>query len=83
MDLLTVPQAAKYLSLSRDALYDLVKAKKIPHYRFGARGIRLTIEDCQAWLASKRVEPSGMRTRTPRHDYYQFVDPAKCGRPSN
>lgn len=86
MDFLTVAQAAQFLSLSRHALYELIKTNKIPHYKFGPRGIRFTRSDLESWVATRRIEPAQAVRRgiaNSRVQAYQHLDPATFGRPSN
>jgi excisionase family DNA binding protein len=46
-------EAAKYLRISKERLYNLTHAKKIPHYKFG-KNILLKIEDLDSLLV--RIE---------------------------
>ncbi|MHC4138073.1 MAG: helix-turn-helix domain-containing protein [Planctomycetota bacterium] len=58
-DLLTVPQAQKLLPVSRSAIYALIKAGRIPHYRISAAGSRrgrilIDRRDLEAFVAKAR-----------------------------
>ena len=47
--ILTVPQVAKYLQISRAKAYYMVSRKQIPHIRLG-RNVRIRLSDFQKWL---------------------------------
>jgi excisionase family DNA binding protein len=49
-DVLTVEQAAKFLRLGRNAVYDAIGRGEIPHRRIG-RAIRLSRAALVRWLA--------------------------------
>ena len=49
-DVLTVEQAAKFLRLGRNAVYDAIGRGEIPHRRIG-RAIRLSRAALVQWLA--------------------------------
>lgn len=50
-DVLTVAQAAKFLRLGRNAVYDAIGRGEIPHRRIG-RAIRLSRAALVQWLGS-------------------------------
>src|SRR5690242_4705523 len=52
MELLTVKQVAELLSVSTGTVYDLVTAKKLPHFRIGVgRGaVRIAADEAEAYL---------------------------------
>jgi excisionase family DNA binding protein len=50
-DVLTVEQAAKFLRLGRNAVYDAIGRGEIPHRRIG-RAIRLSRAALVRWLGS-------------------------------
>ena len=50
-DVLTVAQAAKFLRMGRNAVYDAVGRGQIPHRRIG-RAIRLSRAALVRWLGS-------------------------------
>jgi excisionase family DNA binding protein len=47
--LLTIPQVAELLQISKSKLYDLVQKNKIPHIRIG-RNVRIRPSDLEEWL---------------------------------
>ena len=47
--LLTVGQAADYLSLKRSRVYDLVRQRRIPHYKIGS-SLRFRVDELDKWL---------------------------------
>lgn len=51
---MTVQQAAAYLSLSPQYLYLMICQKRFPHYKLG-RAVRISRTDADAWLAEHRV----------------------------
>ena len=55
----TVAQAAKYLSLSVGAVYDLVESRRIPFYRLGRDqgAIRFEQTDLDDYIADSRIMP--------------------------
>jgi excisionase family DNA binding protein len=48
--ILTVPQVAKYLQISRSKTYYLVQSKKLPHIKI-ERNVRILQSDLQKWLS--------------------------------
>lgn len=54
--LLTPPEAAALLRISRASLYRLVETRKIPFYHVG-RGLRFSEEDILGYLSNRRIEP--------------------------
>ncbi len=53
---LTVPQVAAYLKLSRAAIYRLVQTGQIPHIRIG-KSRRIGRDQLEAWLKTRTVSP--------------------------
>ena len=53
---LTVPEAAKYLGVSRQTVYLWVERKQIPHLRVMGRNIRFLKSDLQPFRASFKQE---------------------------
>ncbi len=47
---LTVPEAARYLRLSKAQLYAMIQRKEIPHVRISEKRIILRMRDLHAWL---------------------------------
>ena len=56
--LYTLKEAAEKLSLSPAAVYDMVKAKVIPHRRVGKKRttIRFTDEDLQSYIEGRKED---------------------------
>ncbi len=52
---LTVPEAARYLRLSKAQLYAMIQRKEIPHVRISEKRIILRMRDLHAWL-DKRAQ---------------------------
>lgn len=53
---LTVAQAAEHLSLSEDALRNLLAKGRIPRHRIGERRIRFSKSELDAWVRSGAAE---------------------------
>jgi putative molybdopterin biosynthesis protein len=51
---LTVPEVAKLLRMSRQTIYNMVKAGDIPHFRVGTK-VRFNRADIDALMQTKRV----------------------------
>lgn len=51
---LTVPEVAKLLRMSRQTIYNMVKAGDIPHFRVGTK-VRFNRADLDALMQTKRV----------------------------
>jgi len=49
---------SKRLGLPVGTLHAWVHRKCIPHYRLGPRLVRFDVEEIEAWLAARRVNPS-------------------------
>lgn len=47
--IMTIPEVARYLKVSKAKMYYLVSKKKIPHIRFG-RNVRVRKSDLMEWL---------------------------------
>ena len=52
--IMTIPEVARYLKLSRSKVYLLVTQKKITYIRIG-RNVRIRQSDLEAWLNQKVV----------------------------
>ena len=48
-EILTIPQVAKYLKISKSKIYYLVKRREIPHSKIG-RNVRIRESDLAKWL---------------------------------
>jgi len=47
--ILTIPEVARYLKISKSKLYSLVSREEIPHLKIG-RNVRIRRKDLQAWM---------------------------------
>lgn len=55
--IMTIPEVAKYLKMSRSKVYYLVARKEIPHIRIG-RNVRIHEKDLEKWLEKHRSQPT-------------------------
>jgi excisionase family DNA binding protein len=55
--ILTVPEVARYLKISKAKIYYLVSKKEIPHLKIG-RNIRIRQRDFQIWLEKQVMQLS-------------------------
>ncbi len=53
--LLTVPEAAKYLRISKSQLYLLIQRKKIPHVRLTKKRIVIRESELTKWIEKNTV----------------------------
>ena len=75
---LNADQAAAYLALlSRKALYELVRAGRVPYYRFG-HSLRFRREELDEVIAAGRMQPAVYE----RHKKEIEVDRASCAEQS-
>ena len=51
---LTVPETAQYLKLSKSKVYLLVQRGEIPHIKIG-KNIRIRVKDLKKWLEVKSI----------------------------
>lgn len=54
---LPVDEAAEYLGMTKQAVYDRVRRTDIPHIRVG-RSLRFDIQDLDLWMRRQRIEAS-------------------------
>jgi excisionase family DNA binding protein len=54
--MLTVPEAARYLRISRAQLYALIQQKKIPHIRLSQKRVVIRAADLERWLEDRKQE---------------------------
>jgi excisionase family DNA binding protein len=47
--ILTIPEVARYLKISKSKMYSLVSKEEIPHLKIG-RNVRIRRQDLQAWI---------------------------------
>jgi len=62
--LLSVPEAARILSLGRSKTYFLVSRGILPSLRIG-RSVLVPLEELRAWVAQRRAEALGEATAAP------------------
>lgn len=55
-EMMTVPEAAKYLRISRDLVYELAKRGDLPHVRLG-RVIRIPQFGLEQWITRQTGLP--------------------------
>ena len=53
-DILTVPEIAHYLKLSKVMVYKLVEEGRMPHYRI-ARAVRVSRDQFLHWLETQKA----------------------------
>lgn len=53
-EILTIPQVARYLKLSRSKVYGLVARRQIPYIRVG-KSVRIRASDLAQWLQRQTV----------------------------
>jgi excisionase family DNA binding protein len=51
-EIMTVPEVAAYLKMSKSKVYYLIKRREIPHIRIG-RNVRVRGNDLENWLKTK------------------------------
>ncbi len=51
---LTIPEVAEYLRISKSKIYYLVSRNQIPHLKIG-RNVRIRESDLQAWMESQII----------------------------
>ena len=57
-EVLTVAQAAQWLQISKNTVYELIRRGKLPHFRVG-RGIRIFKDELIAFLRRLQAGQSG------------------------
>jgi excisionase family DNA binding protein len=55
--ILTIPEVAHYLKMSKSKIYDLVSKKEIPHIKIG-RNVRIRQTDLQIWMEKQTSQLS-------------------------
>ncbi len=55
-NILTIPEVANRLKMSKSKIYSMVSAEKIPYIRIGF-SVRIMESDLMTWLASQKVSP--------------------------
>ena len=57
-EVLTVAEAAQWLQISKNTVYELIRRGKLPHFRVG-RGIRIFKDELIAFLRRLQAGQSG------------------------
>ena len=57
-EILSLNEAAKYLSASKSFVYKMTSQKLIPHYIPGGKKIYFKKSDLEDWLLKNRIPPS-------------------------
>lgn len=52
--MLTVPEAARYLRMSRAQVYMMIQQKKIPCIRLSERRVVIRVPDLEQWLEGRK-----------------------------
>jgi excisionase family DNA binding protein len=53
--ILTVPEVATYLQMSKSKVYYLIQRKEVPHIKIG-RNVRIRQSDLEKWLTKQSIE---------------------------
>lgn len=53
--ILTIPEVARYLKMSKSKVYYLIQNREIPHIKI-QRNVRVRLSDLEAWLRKHLVE---------------------------
>lgn len=53
--ILTIPEVARYLKVSKSKIYELVSKKEIPHLKIG-RNVRIRQVDLQVWVEKQSTQ---------------------------
>jgi excisionase family DNA binding protein len=53
--ILTIPEVARYLKVSKSKVYELVSKKEIPHLKIG-RNVRIRQIDLQVWVEKQSTQ---------------------------
>lgn len=59
---LTVGELADLLKISRGGIYNLVAAKKIPHFKGSGIGLRFEYGEILSWMQKRKVEVNSRNT---------------------
>ncbi len=54
--MLTVPEAAKYLRMSRAQVYLMIQQRKIPHIRLSERRVVIRVSDLEKWVENRKQD---------------------------
>lgn len=55
--IMTVPQVAEYLQISKSKIYLMIKRGEMPHIRIG-KNVRVLESDLKEWLEAQRAPTS-------------------------
>jgi len=55
--ILTIPEVARYLKISKSKIYSLVSREEIPHLKIG-RNVRIRCRDLHAWIEKQSSQLS-------------------------
>lgn len=55
--IMTIPQVADYLQISKSKLYWLVQTRQIPHIKIG-RNVRIRESDLERWIEAQKYDTS-------------------------
>jgi len=55
--ILTIPEVARFLKMSKSKIYNLVSKKEIPHLKIG-RNVRIRRTDLQMWMEKQTTQLS-------------------------
>ena len=64
-DLLTVAEAAKWLRLGKQTVYQAVYSNRLPYYRYGSR-ILFPLARLQDWVSKNTIEPDPKKAKGAR-----------------
>lgn len=76
--MLTVKQSAERLGVSLSKMYEIIRARKIAHYRFEGK-IMLSEADLDAYIKTCRIE-AGVRAPTRSPGVYRHLNPARLAK---
>ena len=51
--IMTIPEVAVYLKMSKSKVYSLIQSRKMPHVRIG-RNVRVRVGDLARWLEKQK-----------------------------
>jgi excisionase family DNA binding protein len=61
-NIMTIPEVARYLKISKSKVYSLVQRRKIPHVRIG-RNVRVRQSDLRAWIEKNVISQPALKFR--------------------
>jgi excisionase family DNA binding protein len=62
--IMTIPQVAEYLQISKSKLYLMVRREELPHIRIG-KNVRVLESDLEEWLMEQRKPAEQLEFRFP------------------